>query len=86
MRAHATMMGTSLHTLIQMVDNGLGLTFVPAMRSMPASSQERASSPPAALEPRLSPGSAGVAPVEPARPEFRLLADLLAQIAAARLD
>ncbi len=30
-RAEATMMGTSLHTLVQMVDNGLGLTFVPAM-------------------------------------------------------
>jgi LysR family hydrogen peroxide-inducible transcriptional activator len=25
------MMGTSLHTLVQMVDNGLGLTFIPAM-------------------------------------------------------
>ena len=25
------MMGTSLHTLVQMVDNGLGLTFVPEM-------------------------------------------------------
>lgn len=31
LRAHATMMGTSLHTLVQMVDNGLGLTFIPAM-------------------------------------------------------
>ena len=31
LRANATMMGTSLHTLVQMVDNGLGLTFVPAM-------------------------------------------------------
>ena len=31
LRAHAEMMGTSLHTLVQMVDNGLGLTFVPAM-------------------------------------------------------
>jgi LysR family hydrogen peroxide-inducible transcriptional activator len=30
-RAHASMMGTSLHTLVQMVDNGLGITFVPAM-------------------------------------------------------
>lgn len=30
-RAQASMMGTSLHTLIQMVDNGLGLTFVPGM-------------------------------------------------------
>ncbi|MEP7130797.1 MAG: LysR substrate-binding domain-containing protein [Sphingomicrobium sp.] len=31
LRAHATMMGTSLHTLVQMVDNGLGVTFVPSM-------------------------------------------------------
>jgi LysR family transcriptional regulator, hydrogen peroxide-inducible genes activator len=31
LRAHASMMGTSLHTLVQMVDNGLGLTFIPAM-------------------------------------------------------
>src|SRR3982751_5104831 len=30
-RAHAVMMGTSLHTLVQMVDNGLGLTFIPSM-------------------------------------------------------
>lgn len=31
LRAEATMMGTSLHTLIQMVDNGLGMTLVPEM-------------------------------------------------------
>ena len=31
LRASATMMGTSLHTLVQMVDNGLGLTIVPEM-------------------------------------------------------
>ena len=31
LRANAAMMGTSLHTLVQMVDNGLGLTFVPSM-------------------------------------------------------
>ncbi|HEY0626215.1 MAG TPA: hydrogen peroxide-inducible genes activator [Allosphingosinicella sp.] len=31
LRAGATMLGTSLHTLIQMVDNGLGLTMVPEM-------------------------------------------------------
>jgi LysR family hydrogen peroxide-inducible transcriptional activator len=31
LRAEATMMGTSLHTLVQMVDNGLGLTLVPKM-------------------------------------------------------
>lgn len=31
LRASASMMGTSLYTLIQMVDNGLGLTLIPAM-------------------------------------------------------
>ena len=31
LRAAATMTGTSLHTLVQMVDNGLGLTFIPQM-------------------------------------------------------
>lgn len=31
LRAEAAMMGTSLHTLVQMVDNGLGMTFVPEM-------------------------------------------------------
>ncbi|MEA3387911.1 hydrogen peroxide-inducible genes activator [Sphingobium sp. CCH11-B1] len=31
LRANATMMGTSLHTLIQMVDNGLGVTMIPEM-------------------------------------------------------
>jgi LysR family hydrogen peroxide-inducible transcriptional activator len=31
LRAHAEMMGTSLHTLVQMVDNGLGVTFAPGM-------------------------------------------------------
>ena len=30
-RAHATMLGTSLHTLVQMVDNGLGVTMLPEM-------------------------------------------------------
>lgn len=31
LRAGATMIGTSLHTLVQMVDNGLGLTMLPQM-------------------------------------------------------
>ncbi len=31
LRASATMIGTSLHTLVQMVDNGLGLTMLPKM-------------------------------------------------------
>ncbi|CAN5305802.1 hydrogen peroxide-inducible genes activator [soil metagenome] len=31
LRTEPTMMGTSLHTLVQMVDNGLGLTMLPEM-------------------------------------------------------
>jgi len=31
LRASATMIGTSLHTLVQMVDNGLGVTILPQM-------------------------------------------------------
>jgi LysR family transcriptional regulator, hydrogen peroxide-inducible genes activator len=31
LRANAAMLGTSLHTLVQMVDNGLGITFIPSM-------------------------------------------------------
>lgn len=31
LRASAAMMGTSLHTLVQMVDNGLGMTLLPEM-------------------------------------------------------
>ena len=31
LRAEATMLGTSLHTLVQMVDNGLGMTMIPQM-------------------------------------------------------
>ena len=31
LRASATMIGTSLHTLVQMVDNGLGVTIIPEM-------------------------------------------------------
>ena len=31
LRAEAAMLGTSLHTLVQMVDNGLGVTMVPEM-------------------------------------------------------
>ncbi|URW76977.1 hydrogen peroxide-inducible genes activator [Sphingomonas donggukensis] len=30
-RAEPTMLGTSLHTIVQMVDNGLGMTILPAM-------------------------------------------------------
>ena len=31
LRADAAILGTSLHTLVQMVDNGLGMTLLPQM-------------------------------------------------------
>ena len=34
LRAEATMLGTSLHTIVQMVDNGLGVTMLPEMAVM----------------------------------------------------
>ena len=34
LRAEATMLGTSLHTIVQMVDNGLGVTMLPEMAIM----------------------------------------------------
>ena len=84
LRAEATMMGTSLHTLVQMVDNGLGLTFVPAMAidagilegtrvdARPLTSDHGFRS--IALLWRRS---------SPREEEFRLLADTLRQIAIA---
>ena len=68
LRAHAAMMGTSLHTLVQMVDNGLGLTFVPAM-AIDAGILEgtQVDAKPLTLQPRLPPDRAHLAPVEPAR-------------------
>lgn len=87
LRAHATMMGTSLHTLIQMVDNGLGLTFVPAMAIdagiLTGTRVE-------ARRLRSDHGYRQVALVwrrsSPREQEFRLLADTLRKIAAARRD
>ena len=87
LRAHATMMGTSLHTLIQMVDNGLGLTFVPAMA---IDAGILAGTRVEARRLRSDHGYRQVALVwrrsSPREQEFRLLADTLRKIAAARRD
>ncbi|MBA3668122.1 MAG: LysR family transcriptional regulator [Sphingomonas sp.] len=86
LRAGATMLGTSLHTLVQMVDNGLGVTFVPAMaieagildhtniaaRALVADHHQRQ----IALVWRRS---------SPREDEFRLLADALREIARSSL-
>jgi LysR family hydrogen peroxide-inducible transcriptional activator len=81
LRAGATMMGTSLHTLVQMVDNGLGLTIIPQMavdsgllegtrvEALPLQAENGARS--IALAWRRS---------SPREEEFRLLADALGAI------
>lgn len=87
LRAHATMMGTSLHTLVQMVDNGLGLTFVPAMAiDAGILAGTRVDARPL----RSDHGYRQVALVwrrsSPREQEFRLLAGTLRKIAATRPD
>jgi LysR family hydrogen peroxide-inducible transcriptional activator len=83
MRAEAAMMGTSLHTLVQMVDNGLGLTFVPAM-AIEAGILEGT-----AVEARPLKSDHGYRRIalvwrrsSPREEEFLLLAEALRQIAA----
>ena len=84
LRAGAAMLGTSLHTLVQMVDNGLGFTFVPQMavdagllRGTRVVAKPLAS----------AHGNRRIALVwrrsSPREEEFRLLAATLARIAAA---
>jgi LysR family hydrogen peroxide-inducible transcriptional activator len=83
LRADAAMMGTSLHTLIQMVDNGLGLTFVPAM-AIDAGILDGTGVD--ALPLRSDHGFRRIALVwrrsSPREEEFQILAEALRQIAA----
>ncbi|MFD1786455.1 hydrogen peroxide-inducible genes activator [Sphingomonas floccifaciens] len=79
-RAEATMLGTSLHTIVQMVDNGLGMTILPEM-ALDAGILERthiASAPLAADNP-----SRNIALVwrkaSPREKDFRLMAKVLAE-------
>lgn len=83
LRAEAAMMGTSLHTLVQMVDNGLGLTFVPAM-AIEAGILEGTGVDARPLN--SDSGSRQIALVwrrsSPREDEFQLLAETLRQIAS----
>jgi LysR family hydrogen peroxide-inducible transcriptional activator len=83
LRAHAAMMGTSLHTLVQMVDNGLGLTFIPAM-AINAGILEGTEVDSRPL--RSTHGSRQIALIwrrsSPRESEFRMLAATLRQIVA----
>jgi LysR family hydrogen peroxide-inducible transcriptional activator len=82
LRAGAAMLGTSLHTLVQMVDNGLGLTFVPQM-AIEAGILDGTNIIARPLESGLA--SRRIALVwrrsSPREEEFRMLADSLAGIA-----
>lgn len=79
LRAEATMLGTSLHTLVQMVDNGLGITLLPemALEAGILDHTDIAARPLAAEHP-----SRQIALVwrrnSPRERDFRLLAELLA--------
>src|SRR3982750_3514537 len=82
LRAGAAMMGTSLHTLVQMVDNGLGLTFIPEM-AIEAGILEGTNVDARPLQSRQ--GVRDIALIwrrsSPREEEFQLLANTLRQIA-----
>jgi LysR family transcriptional regulator, hydrogen peroxide-inducible genes activator len=80
LRAEATMLGTSLHTIVQMVDNGLGVTMLPEMAVQAGILEHTrvAARPLAADHP-----SRRIALIwrraSPREPDFRLLARVLAE-------
>lgn len=84
LRAEAAMVGTSLHTLVQMVDNGLGLTLLPQM-AIDAGILKNTDIVARPLEAEHP--SRRIALVwrkgSPRQKEFRLLAEALAQSASA---
>ena len=84
LRADAAMMGTSLHTLVQMVDNNLGVTFVPEM-AIQAGILDGTE-----VEARVLKSKHGFRRIalvwrrsSPREEEFQLLGDTLSQIASA---
>ena len=79
LRAEATMMGTSLHTVVQMVDHGLGLTILPEM-AIQAGILEHTSivARPLAAEHAVRRVALVWRRASPREPDFRLMAELLA--------
>ena len=82
LRGEATMLGTSLHTIVQMVDNGLGVTMLPGM-AIAAGILDHTR---VTARPLASAGaSREIALVwrraSPREKDFRLLADVLATLA-----
>ena len=78
LRAEATMMGTSLHTIVQMVDHGLGVTILPdlALRGGILDHTNVESRPLAAEHPARTIALAWRR-ASPRERDFRLLADLM---------
>jgi len=82
LRAEATMLGTSLHTLVQMVDNGLGVTLLPEM-ALDAGILKNTSivARPLAAEHPTRKIALAWRKASPREKEFRLLAEALRQAA-----
>ncbi len=81
LRAEATMMGTSLHTIVQMVDNGLGVTVLPEM-ALKAGILDHTSitARPLAAENAVRSVALVWRRASPRESDFRLLAGVLADI------
>ena len=79
LRAEATMMGTSLHTVVQMVDHGLGLTILPEM-AIEAGILEHTSivARPLAADHAVRRIALVWRRASPREPDFRLMAEVLA--------
>ena len=80
LRAEATMLGTSLHTIVQMVDNGLGVTILPQMAIDAGILDHTAvTARPLAAENPVRRIALVWRRASPREKEFRLLADVLAE-------
>jgi LysR family hydrogen peroxide-inducible transcriptional activator len=80
LRAEATMLGTSLHTIVQMVDNGLGVTMLPEM-ALKAGILDHTSLQARPLEAENPTRKIALVwrRASPRERDFRLLADVLAE-------
>src|SRR3546814_2678060 len=80
LRAEATMMGTSLHTIVQMVDNGLGVNMLPQMAiDAGIFDHTRVPEKPLAAEPTARSTALVWRRASPREKDFHLLADVLAE-------
>ncbi len=87
LRAEATMLGTSLHTMVQMVDNGLGVTMLPEM-AVDAGILEHTQVTARPLDAENAARHIALVwrKASPRERDFRLLADMLAKAGFALLD